>query len=83
MSGSRCSYTPWRFSACQSNRSATITTKAVEQEIRHVHDLLSLRDLLADRGITKDELRRYDAAILAARNRLATLVRTDAVELAA
>ena len=60
-----------------------MTTKAVEQEIRHVHDLLSLRDLLADRGITKDELRRYDAAILAARNRLATLARTDAVELAA
>lgn len=60
-----------------------MTTKAVEQEIRHVHNLLSLRDLLADRGIDKEELRRYDAAILAARNRLATLARTDAVELAA
>ena len=60
-----------------------MTTKAVEQEIRHVHDLLSLRDLLADRGITEEELRRYDAAILAARNRLATLARTDAIELAA
>jgi len=60
-----------------------MTTKAVEQEIRHVHDLLALRDLLSDRGITEEELRRYDAAILAARNRLATLARTDAVELAA
>jgi hypothetical protein len=60
-----------------------MTTKAVEQEIRHVHDLLSLRDLLADRGVTKEELRRYDDAILAARNRLATLARADALELAA
>src|SRR3974390_335014 len=32
-------------------RSATMTTKAIEQEIQHVHDLLSLRDLLADRGV--------------------------------
>jgi hypothetical protein len=60
-----------------------MTTKAVEQEIRHIHDLLSLRDLLADRGVTREELRRYDAAILVARRRLATLARTDAVELAA
>jgi hypothetical protein len=60
-----------------------MTTKAVQQEIRHVHDLFSLRDLLAERGVTKEELRRYDAAIVAARNRLATLARTDAVELAA
>ena len=60
-----------------------MTTKAVQQEIRHVHDLLALRDLLADRGVTKGELRRYDRAIAAARNRLATLARTDAVELAA
>jgi hypothetical protein len=60
-----------------------MTTKAVEQEIRHIHNLLSLRDLLADRGVNKEELRRYDAAIIAARNRLATLARTDAVELAA
>jgi hypothetical protein len=60
-----------------------MTTTAVQQEIRHVHDLLSLRDLLADRGVAAEELRRYDAAIAAARNRLATLARTDAVELAA
>jgi hypothetical protein len=60
-----------------------MTTEAVQQEIRHVHDLLSLRDLLADRGVAAEELRRYDAAIAAARNRLAALARTDAVELAA
>lgn len=60
-----------------------MTTRAVQQEIRHVHDLLTLRALLADRGVADDELRRYDAAIAAARNRLATLARTDAVEVAA
>jgi hypothetical protein len=60
-----------------------MTTKAVQQEIRHIHDLLSLRDLLADRGVAAQELRRYDAAIAAARSRLAALARTDAVELAA
>lgn len=60
-----------------------MTIKAVQQEIRHIHDLLSLRDLLADRGVTKEELRRYDRAIVAARKRLAVLAQTDAVELAA
>ena len=60
-----------------------MTTKAVQQEIRHIHDLLSLRDLLAERGVAVQELRRYDVAIVAARNRLASLARTDAVELAA
>jgi hypothetical protein len=60
-----------------------MTTKAVQQEIRHIHDLLSVRELLADRGVAARELRRYDAAIVVARNRLATLARTDAVELAA
>jgi hypothetical protein len=45
--------------------------------------LLSLRDLLADRGVAPAELRRYEAAILAARGRLATLARTSTAELAA
>jgi len=60
-----------------------MTTKAVQQEIQHIHNLLSLRDLLADRGVADRELRRYDAAIAAARDRLAALARTEAVELAA
>jgi hypothetical protein len=47
-----------------------MTTKAIQREVRHVHDLLSLRDLLADRGVAPEELRRYDAAIARARNRL-------------
>jgi hypothetical protein len=60
-----------------------MTTKAVQQEIQHIHDLLTLRDLLADRGAAAQELRRYDAATAAARDNLATLARADAVELAA
>lgn len=60
-----------------------MTTKEVQREIRHVHDLLTLRDLLADRGVSPEELRRYDAAIARARARLAKLTRADAVELAA
>ena len=64
-------------------RSAAMTTKAVQQEVQHVHDLLSLRDLFAERGVSNEELRRYDRAIAVARNRLATLARADAVELAA
>ena len=50
-----------------------MTTKAVQREIRHVHDLLSLRDLLADRGVDPEELRRYDYAIASARKRLQRL----------
>lgn len=60
-----------------------MTTKEVQREIRHVHDLLTLRDLLADRGVSPEELRHYDAAIARARARLAKLTRADAVELAA
>jgi hypothetical protein len=60
-----------------------MTTKAVQQGIRHLHDLRSLRDLLAERGVSAQALRGYDAAIIAARDRLATLARTDVVELAA
>ena len=60
-----------------------MTTKAIQREIRHVHDLLTLRDLLADRGVASEELLRYDTAIAKARKRLAKLERTDSVELAA
>jgi hypothetical protein len=60
-----------------------MTTKELQKEIRHVHDLLSLRNLLADRGVAPEELRRYDRAIAGARGRLAKLTRADAVELAA
>lgn len=50
-----------------------MTEKAIEKEVRHLHDLIFLRDLLADRGVASDELRRYEAAIAVARKRLAAI----------
>jgi hypothetical protein len=60
----------------------TVEQTAVEQEARHLHDLILLRDLLADR-VSSEELRRYNAAIAVARDRLAALAHADTVELAA
>ena len=60
-----------------------MAASAVEQEIRHIRDLLFLRDLLADRGVGVDELQRYDKAIAAARAHLAEVARATAVALAA
>lgn len=60
-----------------------MTASAVDQEIRHIHDLLFLRDLLADRGVSPEELRRYDTAIAAAREHLAQVARAAAVAVAA
>jgi hypothetical protein len=39
-------------------------------ELRHVQDLLFVRNFLAGHGATKDELRQYDATIARARRRL-------------
>jgi hypothetical protein len=60
-----------------------MTATSVEQEIRHIHDLLFLRDLLADRGVASEELQRYAAAIAAARERLAQVARAASTGLAA
>jgi hypothetical protein len=60
-----------------------MTATAFEQEIRHIHDLLFLRDLFADRGVARDELRGYDAAIARARERLAEAAQPAAAGLAA
>jgi hypothetical protein len=60
-----------------------MTARAVEQEVRQIHELLLLRDLLADRGVSPEELRRYEAAIAAARNRLAEATCTAPIGLAA
>jgi hypothetical protein len=60
-----------------------MTTGVIEQEIQHIHDLLSLRHLLADRGVAAEELLRCDAAIAAAYTRLAAIERADAAEFAA
>jgi len=60
-----------------------MTVSAVEQEIRHIHDLLFLRELLSDRGVGPEELQRYDDAIAVARERLAEAARAAALGLAA
>jgi hypothetical protein len=60
-----------------------MTAPSVEHEIRHIHDLLFLRDLLSDRGVAAEELQRYDAAIDTARERLAEAVRAASAGLAA
>jgi hypothetical protein len=43
----------------------------LEEELRHVRDLVLLRELLRRRGAAPDELRECDAAIAGARGRLA------------
>jgi len=47
-----------------------VSATAMELEIRHIHDLLSLRHVLADRGAAPEELYRYDVAIANAYHRL-------------
>jgi len=43
----------------------------VDEEIRHIRDLVVIRTLLSTRGATAAQLREYDAAIDDARRRLA------------
>jgi hypothetical protein len=43
----------------------------VDDEIRHISDLIVVRHLLAARGATTSELQEYDAVIECARGRLA------------
>lgn len=60
-----------------------MSATTVEQESQHVHDLLFLRDLFTHRGVSNNELRRYDAAIQRARERLAEAAQSASVGLAA
>jgi hypothetical protein len=55
-----------------------MTATVVEQEIHHLSDLLLIRNLLADRGVARDELERFEAEIAKARERLAEPARSDA-----
>jgi hypothetical protein len=59
-----------------------MTATAVSQEIQHLHDLLLLRNLLAHRGVTTDELQQYEAEIAKARERLAEAARSDSAQFA-
>jgi hypothetical protein len=60
-----------------------MTAMAVEHEIQHIHDLLFIRDLLAERGAASDELQQYDTEIAGAREKLAEAARSDCAKLAA
>jgi hypothetical protein len=59
-----------------------MTATVVEQEIHNLSDLLLIRNLLADRGIARDELQRFEAEIAKARERLAEAARSDSAGLA-
>jgi hypothetical protein len=59
-----------------------MTATVVEREIHHLSDLLLIRNLLADRGVARDELQRYEAEIAKARERLAEAARSDSAGLA-
>jgi hypothetical protein len=52
-------------------RSDSAPGDEVEETIRHIKDLVFVRDLLAARGATAAELRRYDAVIDRVRFQLA------------
>ena len=43
----------------------------LQDELRHIRDLVFIRDLLCERGETSNELRQYDAVINEARAQLA------------
>ena len=54
-----------------------MTATPVEREIHHLSDLLLIRNLLADRGVARDELERFEAEIAKAREQLAEAARSD------
>jgi hypothetical protein len=51
----------------------TTTTFSVEDELRHIRDLVVVRDALRVRGATPADLQECDATIRDARRRLAEL----------
>jgi hypothetical protein len=60
--------------SCPDNdeKEADVSPQAeVDEEIRHIRDLVFIRTLLSSRGATRAELRECDAAIDAARSQLA------------
>ena len=56
---------------------------SVDDELRHIRDLVFVRDLLAERGSPEDELAVCDAEISRVRRRLAAHARRSAQRLAA
>jgi len=58
-----------------------MTATVVEQEIHHLSDLLLIRNLLADRGVARDEMQQFEAEIAKTRERLAEATRSDSTRL--
>lgn len=58
-------------------------TSAEREEIRHIADLVFVRELLRERGAPPAELRACDAVIARARQRLAAAARAAASQYAA
>ena len=56
---------------------AAAPTTELRQELRHVRDLVFLRDLLRERGASPAELLEHDAVVAEARTRLADAARRD------
>jgi len=56
---------------------------SIEDELRHIHDLVFVRNLLAERGSSEDELALCDAEIGRRRRQLAAQARRSAQRLAA
>jgi hypothetical protein len=53
------------------SQQSDLRQEELQEELRHVRDLVFIRDLLKERGETSTELRAYDAVIDEARAQLA------------
>jgi hypothetical protein len=60
-----------------------VPREELRDELRHIRDLVFLRDLLRERGAAPAELREYEAAIGAARAQLATAAKRESRRYAA
>jgi hypothetical protein len=56
-----------------------MTATAAERKIHQLSDMLLIRNLLTERGVAGEELRRVEAEIAKARERLAETARTHLV----
>lgn len=63
-------------------RRRTLPQDALQHDLRHIRDLVFVRDLLRERGADETELRECDAAIDEAHARLAASARRDSLHCA-
>jgi hypothetical protein len=57
---------------------AAATDSKLERELRHLHDLVFVRDVLRARGASTDELEQCETVIMDARERVARMARRRA-----